>query len=232
VKECMSVTGKESQSGRETQDHLQKTKVGHPAQNGPPRKAGPTKARETEDGGAKPLLRARKAKNGVDRGTPIRRLAFQERLRAEERRMGDQERVVGVRVERRLIAVEKSGIVNGAVMMDLAPVMVEKTEDARGTEGEFEDGRGTLKAAALAADDIEDFSTEVKGIVVELNGEASLASEEPFVDAADFRPAALDAAEGVVHGDVVGRGPVLAHEDKVAGVEGAIELRECVARMG
>lgn len=146
--------------------------------------------------------------------------------------MGDQERVVGVGVERGLIAVEESGIVDGAVVMDLAPVMVEKTEDARGAEGEFEDGGGTLKAATLAADGVEGFSAEMKGIAVELDGDAGLAGEESFVDAADFRPAALDAAEGIVHGDVVGRRPVLAHEYEVSGVKGAIKLREGVARMG
>ena len=146
--------------------------------------------------------------------------------------MGDQEWVVGVGVERGLIAVEERGVVDGAVMMDLAPVMAKETEDARGAEGEFEDGGGALKAAELAADNVEGFSTEVKGIVVELDGDLGLAGEESLVDAADFWPAALDAAEGIVHGDVVGRRPVLAHEDEIAGVESAIELRERVPRMG
>jgi len=59
------------------------------------------------------------------------------RLRAEERGRGrgDKVRVVGERVHDGLVAVEESGVVDGTVVMDLAPVAIEVPEDARGAEG-------------------------------------------------------------------------------------------------
>ena len=68
-------------------------------------------------------------------------------------------------------------------------------------------------------------------IIVELDGEPDGAGEEAFVDAADFGPTVFDAAEGIVHRDVIEGGPILAHEHNVSSVEGAIELSESVTRM-
>jgi len=71
----------------------------------------------------------------------------------------------------------------------------------------------------------------VERIIVELDGDADGAGENAFVDAADFGPTAFHAAEGIVHGDVVEGGPILAHEHDVTSVEGAIKLSESVTRM-
>jgi hypothetical protein len=128
-------------------------------------------------------------------------------------------------------AVEESGIVDGAVVMDLAPVVIEQAEDARRTEGKIEDGGGGFKAATLAADGVEQFTRDVERIVVELGRNASGPSEKFFVHTADFGPAAFGAADGIVQGDVVGRRPILSHEDDVSRVKCAIKLSESVTWM-
>ena len=115
--------------------------------------------------------------------------------------------------------------------MDLAPVVVEEAEDARGAKRKIEGGGGGFEAAAFVANGVEGFAGNVERIVVELDGDARGAEKKFFVDATDFRPAAFGAAEGIVHGDVVGGRPVLAHEDDVSGIKGAIKLRERVTRM-
>jgi hypothetical protein len=139
--------------------------------------------------------------------------------------------VVGEGVEDGLVAIEESGIFDGTVVVDLAPAAVEETEDARGAEGEIEGGSGTFKAAAFVADGVEKFSRDVERISVELDGDASGAGEDAFVDAADFGPATFHAADGIVHGSVVEGGPILTHEENVASVKGTIKLSESVTRM-
>jgi hypothetical protein len=131
-----------------------------------------------------------------------------------------------------LVAIEKGGVVNGAVMMDLAPAVIEQAEDARGAESEIEDGCGAFETAPFLADGVENFSRNVKRIIVKLDGDVGWAREKALVNTANLRPATLDAAERVVHGTLVGWGPILAHEDEVAGVKGTIKLSESVTRMG
>ena len=116
--------------------------------------------------------------------------------------------------------------------MDLAPALVEEAEDARGAEGELENGGGAFVAATFAADGKEDVAGKVDRVIVKLDGDAGGAGEKAFVDAANFGPAALGAAKRIAHGGVVGRRPVFTHEDEVAGVEGAIKLSESVAGVG
>ncbi len=96
-------------------------------------------------------------------------------------------------------------------MVDLAPVVIKQPEDASGAEGKFGDGGGSFQASAFATYRVKKFGGNVQGIIVELDGDADGAGENAFVDAANFRPTALDAAEGIVHGDVVEGGPILAH---------------------
>ena len=132
--------------------------------------------------------------------------------------------VGGGGVDGELVTVEEGGVVDGAVVVDLAPAGVEEAEDASGAEGEVESSGNANEAAAFAANGVEEITREVEGVMVKLDGDGGGAREEAFVNTADFGPAALDAAERIVHGDVVGRAPVFAHEDDVAGVEGAIEL--------
>jgi hypothetical protein len=131
-----------------------------------------------------------------------------------------------------LVAIEEGGVVDGAVVMDLAPAVIEQAEDARGAEGEIEDGGGAFETAPFAADGVENFPRDMKRIIVKLDGGAGWAGEKSLVNTANLWPAALDAAEGIVHGNFVGWGPILAHEDKVASVKGTIKLSESVTRMG
>jgi hypothetical protein len=144
---------------------------------------------------------------------------------------GDEEIVWGTGVEAGLVAIEESGVVDGTVVVDLAPVVIEEAENARGAEGQVECGGSGFEAAAFTADGVENLSRDVQRIMVEFNSNASGAGEETFVNATDFGPATLDATNGIVHGNVVERGPILAHEDDVAGVKGTIELSESVTGM-
>ena len=139
---------------------------------------------------------------------------------------------MGEGVEGGLVAVEIGGIFDGAVVVDLAPVMVEQAEDAGGAEVEFGDGSLRFEMATFAADGVENFSRDMQRIVVELEGDARGTIEEPLVDATDFGPAALGAAERIVHGNVVEGRPVLAHEQDVAAIESAIELGKRMTGMG
>jgi len=139
---------------------------------------------------------------------------------------------VGKRVDGGLVAIEEGGVVTGTVVVDLAPVVIEEVKDARGAERKIESGGGRLEVGALVAYGEERFTGDVEGIIVELDGDAGAAEKKFFVDATDFGPAAFGATEGIVHGDAVGGGPVLAHEDDVSGVKSTIKLRERVTRMG
>jgi hypothetical protein len=143
----------------------------------------------------------------------------------------EEERIVGEGVDGGLVEVELGGVVDGAVVMDLSPVMFEKAEDASGAEGQLGDGGGSFEATAFATYGKEDFAGDVERVIVELNGDASRAGKKLFVDAPDFGPAAFDAAEGIVHGNFVEGRPILPHEDDVAGIKCAIKLRESVTRM-
>jgi hypothetical protein len=138
---------------------------------------------------------------------------------------------VGIGVEERLVAVEECGIFYGTMVMDLAPVVIEKTEDSRGSEIEIENRDGTFQTAAFAADGVKQFAGNVKRVIVEFDADADGPGEEFFIDTADFGPAALDATHGIIHGDVVRRRPVLAHEEDVASVKGSIKLSQGVTRV-
>ena len=192
-----------------------------------------------QDGGVKPPLQVNG--QGAQRVVPLRRGTREGRatsgawrrcwLGAATGGRGDEEIVGGVGVEEGLAAIEESGVVGGTVVVDLAPVLIEEAEDAGGAEGQVECGGSGFEAAAFTADGVENFSRDVQRIMMEFNGNASAAGEEAFVNAADFGPATLDATDGIVHGNVVERGPILAHEDDVSGVKGTIELSESVTRM-
>ena len=131
-----------------------------------------------------------------------------------------------------MIAIEESRVVDGPVMMDLAPAMIEKAEDAGRAKGKIEgDGRG-FEAAAFATNGVEDFSGNVKRVVEELDGNAGGTGEKFFVDATDFGPAAFGAAKGVIEGDIVSRRPILPHEDDISSVKCTIELSQSVTGMG
>ena len=144
---------------------------------------------------------------------------------------GEEERIVGEGVESGLVAIEEGGVVAGTVVVDLAPVVVEEAEDARGAKREIESGGGGFEVGAFVAHGVKSFAGNVERIIVELGGDTRGTEKKFFVDATDFGPAPFGAAEGIVHGDVVGGGPVLAHEDDVSGVKGAIKLRERVTWM-
>jgi hypothetical protein len=144
---------------------------------------------------------------------------------------GKWERMFGGGSQGGSVAVELGRIFDGAVVVDLAPVVIEEAIDAGGAEGKFGDGGGSFQAAAFATNGVEKLAGNVERIAAELDGDADGTGKEAFVDAANFRPTALDAADGIVHGDVVERGPILTHEHNVSGVEGAVELNESVTRM-
>lgn len=129
-------------------------------------------------------------------------------------------------------AIEESGIVNGTVVVDLAPTLIEEAKDARGAEVQFENGGGAFVAASFAADGVEDISGDVESVIVEFDGDTSRAGEDAFVDTANFLPTAFAAVEWTVYTGVVGGRPIFAHEDEVASVKGTIKLSESVAGVG
>jgi hypothetical protein len=90
---------------------------------------------------------------------------------------------------------------------------------------------GPFEAPALASDGVENVATDVERIIVEFDSNTGGAGEESVVDTTDFRPAAFQAAERRVDGDVLGGRPVVAHEDDVSSVESSIKLYESVTRM-
>jgi len=116
--------------------------------------------------------------------------------------------------------------------MDLTPLVADETEDARGADGENKTGGGAFVDTAFAAHGVEDVSCNMQSVTIERGGDVSGAGKEALIDAADFGPAALDATQRIIHGDVVGGTPIFLHERDVAVVEGAIELSEGVARVG
>lgn len=134
-------------------------------------------------------------------------------------------------VDRGLVEVQLGGVFDGAVMVNLTPVMIQHTKDARRAEGQIGNGGWRFEPASFAADGVEEFAGDVQRIVGELGGDAGWAGKEPFVDPADFGPAAFDAAEGVVHGDFFEGRPILSHENDVLGIKCAIKLSESVTGM-
>ena len=48
-----------------------------------------------------------------------------------------------------MVAIEESGIFDGAVVVDLAPALIEESEDASGANGEIKNGGWTFVAAAF-----------------------------------------------------------------------------------
>ena len=138
---------------------------------------------------------------------------------------------MGKGVDGGFVEVELGGVVDRTVVVDLAPVMIEEAEDTGGAEGEIGDGGCSFEATAFTTHGKEDFAGDVERVIVELDGDACRAGKKFFVDAADFGPAAFDAAEGIVHGDFFEGRPILPHEDDVAGIKCAIKLSQSVTRM-
>ena len=130
-----------------------------------------------------------------------------------------------------LVEVQLRGVVDGTVVVDLAPMVIEQAKDARGAEDEIADGGKGFETAALAAHGEERFAGDVQRIAVELHGDACGAGEKMFIDAADFRPAAFDAADRIIHGNFFKGRPVLSHENDVASIECTIKLRKSMTRM-
>lgn len=117
-------------------------------------------------------------------------------------------------------------------MVDLAPVMIQKTENAGSSESQVEGGNGTFEAATFATDRVKNLARNVQRIVEKFHSNTSGSEEELFVDTANLRPTAFDAADRIIHGDIVEGRPILAHEDNVLSIKGTIKLRECMTRMG
>jgi len=135
-------------------------------------------------------------------------------------------------IEGGLVAVEQSGIFHGTVMVHLAPMVIEKAVNPRGAKRQIQSAGLGLQTATFPAHRVKNLSRHVQGVIMEFDREARRSIEQPLVHAANFGPAALDAADRIVHGDVVEGRPILPHEHDVAGVKCAIKLRECVARVG
>lgn len=129
-----------------------------------------------------------------------------------------------------LIGGEERGVVDGAVVMDLAPPAIMETENACGADGKIEGLAAGGEMAAFPADGVEEFAGLVERVIEEFDVDSSGALENASVDRADVLPAALDTANGVVERSVSGVIPILLHEREIASVEGTIELRESVKR--
>ncbi len=61
---------------------------------------------------------------------------------------------------------------------------------------------------------------------MKLDLHARRAGEDALIHRTDLRPAALDAAERIIHGDVWGILPVLGHQSQIAAIEGTVELHQ------
>src|SRR5215469_16055311 len=118
------------------------------------------------------------------------------------------------------------------MVVHLTPVMIQKTIDTRSAKRQIERCTLRLDAATFPAYGIEKLSRDVQRIVVQFHGNAYGAIKNLFVHATDFGPAALNAADRIVHRSVVEGRPVLPHQHDVARIECAIELRERVTGMG
>ena len=125
-----------------------------------------------------------------------------------------------------LVLAEKLGVIYGAMVMHLAPRAIDLREDARGANGQGQIEALDAEVTALAANRIEHFGRLMDGVVPELDVDLCRTREEALVDRTDRVPAALDATEWVVHGNVLGRGPVRCHKRHIPAVEGTVELNE------
>src|SRR5262245_48407498 len=99
-----------------------------------------------------------------------------------------------------LIGREQLRVLDRAVMVHLAPVASGvAAEEAAGADGEIEGLALALEAAALASDGPEHTARDVQRVVAELDVDPGGTCEDALIDRADSRPAALDAAQRIVH---------------------------------
>src|SRR6185437_1629276 len=108
------------------------------------------------------------------------------------------------RVHCLLIGSQESWIVDGTMVMHLAPPTIASAKDSAGADGEVEPHVVPLERPAFATHGVEHISDHVNRVVVEFDPHATCTLEHALVHRTNFRPAAFDTAQWVVHGGGVG----------------------------
>jgi hypothetical protein len=133
--------------------------------------------------------------------------------------------------DRAEIGGQELRIIDGAVVVQLAPTIGLETENAGGADNQVDGRTGGSEMAAFATDGEEQLWRGVERIVDELDLNDGWAREDALVDGTNVFPAAADAPNRIIERSLGSRVPVLLHVREIAPVEGTVELRKSEQRV-
>src|SRR5579884_2304230 len=135
---------------------------------------------------------------------------------------------LSIRSNRLLICCQHLCVIYRTMMMHLPPFSFYSPEDPGCPNRHLQHSITCSILTSFSTHYVEDLPCFMIAVVVELKPIWLRTAEDTLVDGSDLLPAALNAADRVLHYRFVRLRPVTRHLLHVSGVESFIELRQCL----